>query len=211
MKLFSLPKKINGLIFDIDQTLYRHNEYYSSQEELQIKYYAELEKILYETAEKKIKEYRESGKKSGKQPSLGNTFKHFGYSVQDTVFWREALFTPEKYLCTDEKLVTAVKFLFQKYKLIAVTNNAELIGWKTLKALGVDKYFNDILGLHANGVSKPAAQPFINAAEKIAVPVLECVSVGDRFHVDLEIPIELGMGGILVESMEDVYTIPEIL
>jgi phosphoglycolate phosphatase/putative hydrolase of the HAD superfamily len=37
-----------------------------------------------------------------------------------------------------------------------------------------------------------------------------CVSVGDRYDIDIALPLELGMGGILVDGVEDVYTLPEV-
>ena len=37
------------------------------------------------------------------------------------------------------------------------------------------------------------------------------LSVGDRYDIDIALPLELGMGGILVDGVEDVYRLPEIL
>jgi phosphoglycolate phosphatase/putative hydrolase of the HAD superfamily len=36
------------------------------------------------------------------------------------------------------------------------------------------------------------------------------VSIGDRCDIDIALPLELGMGGILVEGVEDVYALGEI-
>ena len=211
MRLYSIPANIKGLIFDIDQTLYRHDFYYDLQENLQIREYAACENISYESACEKIKEFRESAGSDGKRPSLGNTFKHFGYPIELTVKWREKLFHPEDYISRDEQLRALFRILHAKYKIIAVTNNADRIGWKTLEALGIAEYFIEVLGLDKTGVSKPHKGPFIKALEVIANKAEETVAIGDRYHIDIEIPLDMGMGGILVESMEDVYKIYRVL
>ncbi|GHV96069.1 hypothetical protein AGMMS50293_23890 [Spirochaetia bacterium] len=38
-----------------------------------------------------------------------------------------------------------------------------------------------------------------------------CLSVGDRYDMDLARPRELGMGGILVDGVADVYGLPALL
>ena len=49
------------------------------------------------------------------------------------------------------------------------------------------------------------------AAKKTNAGVEECLSVGDRFDIDLSLALEIGMGGILVDGVDDVYKFPEIL
>ena len=39
----------------------------------------------------------------------------------------------------------------------------------------------------------------------------ECLSVGDRYDIDLALPLEMGMGAVLVTGVEEVYSLPEIL
>lgn len=213
MKIFSVPENLEGLIFDIDQTLYRHDHYYSLQEDLQVREFAEQENITYEQASVKIKKYREdyAGKNSAEKPSLGNTFRHFGYPVEVTVEWRKRLFKPEKYLSYDKKLVKAFTELAAELRIIAVTNNADIIGIKTLEVLGIAGFFKAVLGLDSTGVSKPHDRPFLEAVRKLDLDCSSVAAVGDRYNIDLEIPISLGMGGILVENMEDIYRLPDVL
>ncbi len=215
MKIFSVPDNLEGLIFDIDQTLYRHDHYYGLQENLQVREFAEEENITYEQASEKIKKYREDyareNRNNGEKPSLGNTFSHFGYPVNVTAEWRKKLFKPEKYLSYDKKLVKAFKKLAAELMIIAVTNNADIIGIKTLEVLGIADFFKAVLGLDSTGVSKPHDRPFLDAARKLNLACSSIAAVGDRYNIDLEIPISLGMGGVLVENMDDVYRLPEVL
>uniref|UniRef100_UPI00389030A7 HAD hydrolase-like protein n=1 Tax=Treponema sp. TaxID=166 RepID=UPI00389030A7 len=39
----------------------------------------------------------------------------------------------------------------------------------------------------------------------------DCVSIGDRYDIDLALAVELGMGGVLVSGAEDVCNLTGIL
>jgi phosphoglycolate phosphatase/putative hydrolase of the HAD superfamily len=41
--------------------------------------------------------------------------------------------------------------------------------------------------------------------ELLGVPPESCVSIGDRYDIDIATPLEMGMGGVLVTGVEDVY------
>jgi len=53
--------------------------------------------------------------------------------------------------------------------------------------------------------------PFDRAYAALGLEPGVVVSVGDRFAIDLETPLARGSGAVLVESMEDVYTLPLLL
>jgi phosphoglycolate phosphatase/putative hydrolase of the HAD superfamily len=52
---------------------------------------------------------------------------------------------------------------------------------------------------------------FMRAGILSAATPESCLSVGDRYDIDIALPLELGMGGILVDGVEDVYRLPELL
>jgi phosphoglycolate phosphatase/putative hydrolase of the HAD superfamily len=70
-------------------------------------------------------------------------------------------------------------------------------------------------------VSKPHEAPFRKAVELLGIgalgseapslPLESCVSIGDRYDIDIALPLKLGMGGILVDGVEDVYGLGERL
>jgi phosphoglycolate phosphatase/putative hydrolase of the HAD superfamily len=92
-----------------------------------------------------------------------------------------------------------------------VTNNPVSIAKRTLRVLGVEDLLHAIIGLDTCGVSKPHKEPFTRAAGLCGAAPEACVAVGDRYDIDIALPLELGMGGILVDGVEDVYKLPEIL
>ena len=108
-----------------------------------------------------------------------------------------------------------MKVLQEKYQLICVTNNPVLPARKTLEAIGISEFFPDIVGLDTCLKSKPALEPFKTAVEwlskssKTEIKAENCLAVGDRYDMDIALPLEMGMGGILVSGVEEVYQIIE--
>ena len=124
---------------------------------------------------------------------------------------RKNLLEPANFLSRDEKLIETIKILKQKYKIICVTNNPVLPARKTLDALGISELIPKIIGLDTSGKSKPALEPFQLALDETDSKAEECLSVGDRYDMDLSLPLEMGMGAILVGGVSDVYLLPKIL
>ncbi|HPA10622.1 MAG TPA: HAD family hydrolase [Treponemataceae bacterium] len=212
MKTFNLPSQVHALLFDIDLTLYTNEVWAKEQIDIQIRHFAKLRGIpeaeAHELiARERIKRETETGKKT----SLGNALTAFGIPISESIRWREELLEPEKYLEADPVLREALITLSRKYSLAAVTNNPSRPAGATLKALGVLDLFPVLVALDTTGVSKPHKKPYTTAAEALGVPCGACISIGDRYDIDIAVPLELGMGGILVDGVEDVYTLPDML
>lgn len=212
MKLYSIKKNSETIIFDIDSTLYTNKTYASEQIDVQIRFIADEMNLDYKVLKKQIESYRnEEALKTGQKQSLGNTLIHFGIPLSKSIELREKLLKPELYIKKDYRLRKVLERLKTKYKLITVTNNPYIPAFKTLVAIGIQDLFIDIISLDKSGVSKPHQKPFELASQKAGSPWDRCISVGDRFSIDLEIPLKMGMGGILVTGVEEVYRLPEIL
>jgi phosphoglycolate phosphatase/putative hydrolase of the HAD superfamily len=213
MKVYKIPPRVTTLIFDIDSTLYTNSAYAFEQIDCQVRAFAKERGISEDEARKMVNDYRKkySLEHEGKKVSLGNTLLAFGISIEKSVKWRETLMEPSDYLTRDEKLIKKLTDLSSKYKMICVTNNPVFTARKTLEAIGISDFFKDIVGLDTCLKSKPAYEPFQTACKLTDSNPKECVAVGDRFDMDLSVPLELGMGGVLVNGVEDVYELNEIL
>jgi phosphoglycolate phosphatase/putative hydrolase of the HAD superfamily len=213
MKAYNLPVKCAAILFDVDSTLYTNPEYARSQIDLPIERLAHMRGITFDRMNDEMNQYRDDWVKAhnGQGISHGNIFKAFGVSINESVKWREELCQPEQYLSRDTRLRSVLEQLKPSFTLGVVTNNPVSIAKRTLRVLGVEDLFHAIIGLDTCGVSKPHEEPFMRAASLCGAAPGACVAVGDRYEIDIALPLELGMGGILVDGVEDVYKLPEIL
>jgi phosphoglycolate phosphatase/putative hydrolase of the HAD superfamily len=217
MKIFRLPDQCAAILFDLDSTLYTNDEYARLQIDLPIERLAEMRGVVPGEMHEEINRFKENWAREheGAQISLGNVLAAFGISIEETINWREELDEPERYLAVDEQLRRALEQLESRFALAVVTNSPVSIAARTLAALGVEDLFHArtsvrIVGLDTCGVSKPHEQPLLRAAMLCGTGIESCVSVGDRYDIDIALPLELGMGGILVDGVKDVYTLPEV-
>lgn len=213
MKIYRLPLETKAILFDIDSTLYTNAAYAFEQVDVQIRHFADLRGISHKEGRELIEKYRAEWAENhnGEKTSLGNTLKAFGIPIEESIKWRETLLEPKDFLQNDPRLFATLKELSKKYSIAAVTNNPALPARKTLQCLGVEEFFTTLVALDTCSVSKPHPAPYQYAAKLLNVACTGCLSVGDRFDIDLRVPMELGMGGILVDGVEDVYRLPDIL
>lgn len=213
MKIIKIPQNLKTIIFDIDSTLYTNEEYAFEQVDCQVRRFASERGISDDEARKLVADFREkfARENGGKKISLSNTLLSFGVPIQKSIEWRRELLEPKNFLTRDERLQKTLSALSKKFNLICVTNNPVTPAKKTLVALGVENLISDIIGLDTCNVSKPAREPFLLAAEKCGSQAQECLSVGDRYDLDIVVPLELGMGGVLVDTVENVYSLPDFL
>ncbi|MDR3114315.1 MAG: HAD family hydrolase [Treponema sp.] len=207
MKLYNIPEHPEALLFDMDGTLYTNPAYMQFQNRSLIERLARRRGSSLEAMQGAIAAYQEQWAQTqgGQGLSLSTTLVHFGISLKESMRWREELYEPGVYLKADPKLGETLKRLGAVYALALVTNNPVLVARKTLAALGVGECFQGIVGLDTCLVSKPHTAPFLKAAALCRVSPSACVSVGDRYAMDIAPPLTLGMGGILVDGVEDVY------
>ncbi len=219
MQTYNLPSNPKVLIFDIDSTLYTCPEYAHEQIDSQVRHWAKLNGYSAEGARNMIADFRRkwASEHDGQKISLGNLFKFFGVSIETSIEWRKKLFDPANYLHRNEKLISALTELSKKFYMICVTNNPVEPARKTLEVIGISEFFPKIIGLDTCMASKPSKK-ILDAALKEAELALnetlsysDCISIGDRYDIDLSLAIELGMGGVLVSGAEEVCNLSGIL
>ena len=211
MKIYKIPEVLRAFIFDIDSTLYTNQAYAFEQVDCQVRQFAKERGITADQARKMVADYRKkfAAEHNGSKVSLGNTLLAFGVPIEQSVEWRRELLEPADFLDRDDKLIETLHKLSSKYQLICVTNNPVLPARKTLDAIGVSDFFPQIVGLDTCFKSKPALEPFQTAVNILGVQATECLAIGDRYDMDIALPLKMGMGGILVSGVEEVYQIPK--
>lgn len=214
MRVYQLPPNPTVLLFDIDNTLYNNEAYVNAQVDLLVQRFAEEMRISKKEARERLDEARVAYRREhdGASTSTGNLMRMLGIPISVSVRWREELFEPADWLSGDADLARALQTLHGRgYRMGAVTNNPVLVGHKVLRALGAEEWIGHIVGLDTCMVSKPAREPFEAALSLLKCTPRRAVSVGDRYDVDLAVPLEMGMGGVLVESPADIYELPTVL
>lgn len=214
MKIYALPGKTlgKGLLFDFDSTLYTNPGYASFQNDVLIERLARERGLSLETLRAEIDARRAADAAAGRgRTSLGNLFVGLGLPVETSVAWREELIEPSRWLGPDAELDAVLGRLAARYSLALVTNNPRSVGLKGLEALGVSSRFEAVVGLDDTMRSKPDPAPYLRAASALGLEPASCVSIGDRYDVDLVPALSLGMGAVLVDGVEDVYRLPELL
>lgn len=206
MQIVKMVPSCKALVFDMDGTLYSNREYGQFQEDSQVRRLAQHLGISYEEAVLRLETSRKARK-----TSMGQHFLSLGISMENIVRWREEEIEPAQWLSPDPALESALTSLSARFRLALLTNNPRLVGYKTLEALGVRHCFEAVVGLDDTGCSKPALEPFRKILDTLGLAPGECVSIGDRRDVDIEPALALGMGAILVDGAEDIYTLPKFL
>ena len=217
MKIYKIPTDLRAFIFDIDSTLYTNQAYAFEQVDCQVRQFAKERGITADEARRMVADYRKkfAAEHDGSKVSLGNTLLAFGVPIEQSVQWRRELLEPADFLGRDDKLIETLKILQAKYQLICVTNNPVLPARKTLDAIGISDFFPEIVGLDTCFKSKPAIEAFQTALDYLSkgckepVTAQNCLAIGDRYDMDIKLPLEMGMGGILVSGVEEVYQIPK--
>jgi phosphoglycolate phosphatase/putative hydrolase of the HAD superfamily len=212
MKVLATGGESSALIFDLDNTLYTNPPYAAFQEDVLVERLGRELGLGTEAAVAKIAELRSARAAAGLgKTSLGKLFAALGVEIATSVVWREECIEPRKWLADDSKLDRALAALSKCFVLALVTNNPRIIGEKSLDALGVRSRFSVLVGLDDTFSGKPALEPFALVARRLGLDPHRCVSIGDRIDVDLAPAMELGMGAILVDGVEDVYRLPGLL
>lgn len=214
MKVYAVPRRIDGFFFDIDNTLYSDSGYNDHQ--YQVLYDALADKLGVEHAalRREVETWRNEQQKlnGGRRPSLGNSFVRWGTNISQSISWRSQYIKPEAYLSRDPRLIQSLERLRGDHRrLVAVTNNPSDIGWRTLTCLGVANLFTSVVGLDDAGASKPDSPHFVLALQRIGREPQGVLAVGDRYSVDVEPAMKLGCGGVVVDGVEDVYALPELI
>lgn len=213
MRVISMLDDVRGLCFDIDKTLYTNDAYAEHQIDVLITRLATERNEPVERTRASIAKWRSeyAAANEGARQSLGNTFLGLGVPIATSARWREELITPVDHLDPDPLLRAVLERLGRRFSLVCVTNNPQRTGEATLDALGVRHLVQGVVGLDTTNRSKPDPAPFLHAASVLNCDPFRVISIGDRYDVDIVPALSVGMGGILVDGVGDVYRIEEVL
>jgi len=205
----ALPRTPRALLFDLDSTLYTLPAYARFQNRVLVERLARERGETLEATETLLSALRRERRgPGGGDGSLGSLFLALGIPVETSIRWREEEIHPGDWLGPDPRLAETLDLLSRRFRLALVTNNPRSVGAASLAALGVGERFELIVGLDDSLRSKPDPASFALASSRLGIAPSDCVSIGDREDVDILPALGLGMGGILVEGVAEVYGLP---
>jgi len=198
-----------AILFDMDGTLYKSQAIRTKFAEAAYYTLAKEKSISLDSARQSIEQKRDSMK------------VHYGQSVPYTLtlqslgipiaVWHEYnidYFDPGEYLKSDPLLEKSLKILKAHFTLAVITNNNHIQTQRTLKAIGVNGFFDSVFTYNSYHILKPDPAFFMRAAEDLKVAINACCCVGDRYDIDLKPAKAIGMSVLEVQGPEDIYDLP---
>lgn len=196
-----MSKNSKAIVFDLDGTLYDTKVIDELNKRAGVRAIQDSMKINHDQAiQLFLKTKAETHSTSGAVTKLG---------VPEDVFKKHQLelIKPQKYITPDAELCSLIKRLKSRFKLVLFTNTRKEIANKILDALGfVEGDFDLILAGGDFQPPKPSILIIGNILKSLSVEASESFAVGDRWDVDLEPALEVGMKIKHVDSRNELIT-----
>lgn len=199
-----MKKKYKLIIFDLDGTFYDLEDVVSANYEMQMEFLMKTAGINRQKAEKLFQCNEIYPYKSAQSKSATEYFSKIGLNLKDWKAFREEHFTVDRIQQKNAVSAGTIAEFHKIASMIILSSNSSGNIDKVLRWLHISKdLFADILcsdtftDKNREFCKKDA---MIYAAEKFQVNFEFMLSIGDRYHTDIEPLLELGGSGILVES-----------
>ncbi|MDK2848798.1 MAG: hypothetical protein PWP34_2151 [Desulfuromonadales bacterium] len=205
-------KSIRSLVFDLDGTLYACPEIGTQIERAAVLLIAENHGLSQAHARRVLQDARRMlAETPGELPPLSRTCLELGLDLRDFVRVLEEKAHPENYLQPDRDLEALLRFLQSRYGLYVYTNNGFFLARRILALLGVEDCFRHIYSLEFAWRPKPDAEALQSLLAEIGGLPDSFLFVGDRYHVDLREPANLGIAVFPVTDPGDLMQLPSLL
>ncbi|MBU0503939.1 MAG: ROK family protein, partial [Candidatus Omnitrophica bacterium] len=202
-------KRVKGILFDMDKTLYDSFMLQKAYRDARVKFIALSKGLSGTSAEKEFDRAREIlSQETKRYVPNSQIILALGLNLEDWEEFNIKEVNPRDYLVSDKRLQEVLLFLSRSYKLAVLTNNSGVQSQRTLQALGISGFFNVKLSRSDTGTFKPNLKAFLKVAEELALSPGDILSIGDRQDMDILPAIHIGMQGLLIRSLEDIYSLP---
>ncbi|MBR6019169.1 MAG: ATP-grasp domain-containing protein [Lachnospiraceae bacterium] len=189
-------RRIKGVIFDLDDTLYSEKEYVQSG-------YKAVSDYLCGGYEEKLLEFFAAGK-----PAIDELLRELGRESEKADVLRIYRYhKPSIHLFSDVR-ETLERLSAKGIKTGLITDGRPEGQRNKIAALGIEKLFDDIIITDELGgpqFRKPCDIAFRIMATRWKLPTSEIAYIGDNVSKDFQGPRQIGMGAILVRNPDGIY------
>lgn len=197
---------IEGIVFDLDGTLYDNDGMDLANKRAIVRAIAEQMKITEDEAQEMLE--RALGKYSSSEgrPSLYGAALQLGVADELIESFQLEHVIPAKILSADPELAREIERLSGIVQLALMTNTRTTIAAAAIQALGIPTHaFAIIRGGDQLARPKPSAFDLLMICKELNIKPEQCVSVGDRWSVDLAPAHEIGMQTKEVDGRDELY------
>jgi len=194
---------IRAIIFDLDGTLYFNDDFSDEIKKGAANYIADLKGISAETAATLIRETRKRlSCEKGREATLSLVCIELGGSVAGFHATVTPLLHPEMHLKPDYRVKDLLTSLAERFNLYLYTNNNRTLTDRILKTIELSSLFKEIFTIEDFWRPKPDQDVLKYIFSTIHRIPEECLFVGDRYDVDLKLPVKMGSTPFLVTDIQ---------
>jgi len=205
-------KRIRGVIFDLDGTLYVSPGFAATIQDAAARYIAGLKEITPDNACREMATTRSLlTEETGGVPTLSAVCTRLGGNLHDLHTFFEGCLRPEAYLTRDERVVALLERLAPRIPLYLFTNNNRVLTTRIVDYLGLTGLFRRIYAIDDTWTGKPDEGLLDRILAEARLIPSEALFVGDRYDVDLRLPEQRGCPVYLSQSVEQLLRLEEIL
>ncbi len=204
--------QIRSIVFDLDGTLYVNKEVGEEIEQTACRLIAKSRGVPREEGCGLLRHAREQlSAMHGPVTSLNRICIEMGIDLREFHDALQRQVHPERHLFPDPLLQALLGSLGERCRLYLYTNNNYFLSRKILTLLGVENFFDKLFPIEFCWRPKPDPEALQLVLEDIGGPPESFLFVGDREHVDLLPPAELGIATLLVREVADLQQIQQLL
>jgi putative hydrolase of the HAD superfamily len=203
---------IRAIVFDLDGTLYVNKGLADEINLAACGYIGALRGISPKDAASLIMKTRERlSRENGEEITLSAVCTELGGDAPG--FHRVAVRTvhPESHLVHDDRVVSILTALAERFDLYIYTNNNRTLTDRVLATLGIPHLFRDLFTIEYLWKPKPNRLVLEKIFTSIGRNPTECLFVGDRYDIDLRLPEQMGCPIFPVKEIQDLLRLAPAL
>lgn len=202
---------IRAIVFDLDGTLYVSRDLGREILLSASRHIAEVRGLPPDDAKLMVKEtMTRLSAAHGYPVSLTHTCLELGADLRELHRHFSEDIDPGRFLARDERVVSLLQRLATRYELYLYTNNNLSLSDRIIRVIGVEGSFRRIYTIEDSWRPKPDRETLERILRDIGCTAQECLFVGDRYHIDLIIPEQMGARVFLSTTVEELLTLETV-